>query len=111
MRIRPAAPNFSEPVQARAILDLHHLALTLHGAIPREMPLRLRPRLLWTVPTGQRIRALHITRDLCRHANPYLPSPHFGKTNGAFAPVGFVVVMLVPFANLLERTAQVPIPL
>src|ERR1022692_1706919 len=33
--------------------QLHHLSAFFHGAIPCQLPLRLRPRLLRTAPAGQ----------------------------------------------------------
>src|SRR3954471_2280343 len=57
--------------------DPPHLAFFLHGAIPGELSLGLRPGLLRTMPTRKRIRQFHIAGNLRSHANPDSSSSHF----------------------------------
>ena len=73
-----------------AVPNLHHLAALLHGAIPGELPLCLRPRLLRRMPAGQRVAARHVARDLRGDAEADAAAPHFGKTDRAAAAIRFV---------------------
>ena len=44
--------------------ELHHFAALFHGAIPGELPLRLRPGLLRAAPAGKIVEARRVARDL-----------------------------------------------
>src|SRR3954467_15428141 len=71
----PAHGNMG--TEGSCIGELPHLAFFLHGPIPGELSLGLRPRLLRTVPTRKRIRQFHIAGNLRSHANVDSSSSHF----------------------------------
>ena len=78
-----AAPSARGDARARRRPDLRQLAPRLHLAVPGELPLRHRPRLLRRMPAGQRVVEADVAGDLCRHAQADPPAPHLGERDGA----------------------------
>ena len=61
--------------------ELHHLPAILHRPIVRELPLRMRPRLLRAAPAGEISKRRSVARNLRRHADADAPAPHLGKAH------------------------------
>src|SRR5262245_58990604 len=98
-------------VQSGAILDLNHLTGLLHGPVPGELSLGLRPGLLRAVPTGKPIGGFYVTRDLRRHTETNIAPAHFRQADGAFAAVALVSQIRFAVAYFVNGPAEVAIPL
>ena len=110
-RNRVGAPHLDGGVQLRRSSDLLHLAPVLHRAIPGKLSLSLSVGLLRRMPARQVARRFHVARNLRRHTNADAPRAHLGKTYSAIAAVLFVGLPRFPFANFIERSRDVAIPL
>ena len=98
-------------LQTRAVPDLHHLPRLLHRAIPGQLPLRLRPRLRGRMPALERMRRLHVTRDLRRHDEADPAAPQFGQADRAPAAILLVGLAVFSRADFGQGPRQIAVPL
>ena len=98
-------------VELRARRDGAHLAAPLHLAIPRQLRLRHRPRLLGRVPAGQPVAALHVARDLRRDDHADASAAQLVERHRAAPAVGPVGHAGLALADLVDGPRQVAVPL
>ena len=106
-------PSRDVGVESGAIDDLHHLSRLLHGAIPVELGLGLRPGLLGRVPAGERIVGGYGAGNLRRDDQADPATPEIRKRDDGVATVGLVAEAAGPLTRVDLRggDSQVAIPL
>ena len=110
---RRREPSRDVGVESGAIDDLHHLSRLLHGAIPVELGLSLRPGLLGRAPAGERVVGGYEAGDLRGDDQADLATPEIRKRDDGVAPVGLVAEAAGPLTlvDLRGGDSQVAVPL
>ena len=75
-------------IETGGVPYLHELAALFHRAVPRQLRLRHRPRLLGRVPARKRMLARRVAGDLRRHAEADLAAPHLRERHRPLARSG-----------------------
>ena len=106
-----AVPSCEVRLEIGARPDDRNLAACFHLAVPRELALRHRPRLLGGMPARQWVGAVHVTGDLGAHAQPDPAAPHLGERHGAASTIGPILQVGFTRADFVERPREVAVPL
>jgi hypothetical protein len=97
-------------VEIGAADDRLHLAAPLHLAVPCQLRLGHRPRLLGRVPSWQRVAALHVARDLRRHHDADPAAAELVERHRAAPAVGPVGHPALACPDLVDGPREVAIP-
>ncbi|MFT5121419.1 MAG: hypothetical protein ACI9TH_000161 [Kiritimatiellia bacterium] len=108
---RVLRPTFDRGIQLGDGFDLRQLALLLHEAIPRQLPLRLGPGLFWRMPAAQRVPRLDVTTDQGRYAEAHTAFAHFRQTDRPVATPVPIGLPPLEGADFMRGPRVVTIPL
>ena len=111
VRRRKFLPQLEVRFELRARADGDEFTRLLHRAIPRELPLRLRPRLCRRGPARQPVEVRRVARDLRRHTNAHLRAAQLGEAQRVVAPVLLVRLVKFAAADTFEGPRQIAVPL